>query len=210
MRRTLPATLGHLGVTELLIASVVAVSLIAFVSEPIKRALLLIPYRVRRGEVYRLLTAGWIHADGMHLAMNMFVLYMFADRVVAKFGPLLFLVLYVSAVVVAHLPTTLRYWNRPGYGSLGASGAVAAVMLSAILLYPSMRIGLLFLPFSVPGFVFAALYLVYSVWQSYRAADNVNHDAHFTGAVYGALVTFAFAPTQVEHSVRIVRHMLGV
>jgi len=206
----LPAAVSHLGVTLLLIASVVAVSLIAFSSERVKRALILSPYQVRRGEVYRLFTGGWIHADMMHLAMNMFVLYMFANRVVAKFGPILFAGLYVSAVVVAHVPTTLRYWNRPGYGSLGASGAVAAVMFSAILLYPQMRIGLLFLPFAVPGFVFGALYMVYSVWQSYSASDNVNHDAHFTGALYGALVTWAIAPTQVEHTIGVIRHMLGI
>jgi membrane associated rhomboid family serine protease len=111
---------------------------------------------------------------------------------------------------VAHLPTTLRYWNRPGYGSLGASGAVAAVMFSAILLYPQMRIGLLFLPFAVPGVVFGALYMAYSVWQSYSASDNINHDAHFTGALYGALVTWAIAPSQVEHTIRVIRHMLGI
>jgi membrane associated rhomboid family serine protease len=206
----LPAAVSHLGVTLLIIVSVVAVSVIAFSSERIKRALILSPYQVRRGEVYRLVTGGWIHADMMHLAMNMFVLYMFADRVVAKFGPILFAGLYVSAVVVAHLPTTLRYWNRPGYGSLGASGAVAAVMFSAILLYPQMRIGLLFLPFAVPGVVFGALYMAYSVWQSYSASDNINHDAHFTGALYGALVTWAIAPSQVEHTIRVIRHMLGI
>lgn len=206
----IPATVSHLGVTLLIIISVVVVSVIALSSERIKRALMLSPYQVRRGEVYRLLTGGWIHADVMHLAMNMFVLYMFADRVVAKFGPILFAGLYVSAVVVAHLPTTLRYWNRPGYGSLGASGAVAAVMLSAILLYPRMRVGILFLPFAVPGFVFGGLYMLYSVWQSYNASDNINHDAHFTGALYGAVATYVLAPKQVEHTVLVIRHMVGI
>ncbi len=198
------------GVTELIIASVVVVSLIAFSSERIKRALLLIPYRVRRGEVYRLFTAGWIHADGMHLAMNMFVLYMFADRVVAKLGPMLFAALYVSAVVVAYLPTTLRHYNQPSYGSLGASGAVAAVMLSAILLYPHMTISLLFIPIPIPGIVFGALYIGYSVWRSSGSRDNINHDAHFSGAIYGALATLILAPGQVRNTVQVVRHMLGV
>jgi len=197
-------------VTELVIASVVVVSLIAFSSERIKRALLLSPYRVKRGEVYRLFTGGWVHADGMHLAMNMFVLYMFAGRVVAKLGPMLFLGLYISAVVVAFLPTTLRYANQPAYGSLGASGAVAAVMLSAILLYPRMTISLMFIPIPIPGVVFGALYIAYSVWRSHSARDNINHDAHFSGAIYGALATFVLAPHAVENTVRVVRHMLGV
>lgn len=206
-----PTRILHgLGVTELIIASVVIVSLIGFASEKIKRALLLSPYRVvRRGEVYRLFTAGWIHADGMHLAMNMFVLYMFAGRVVAKLGPVMFAGLYLSAVVVAFLPTTLRHFNQPAYGSLGASGAVAAVMLSAILLYPHMTISLLFLPIPVPGVVFGALYIAYSVWRSHGSADNINHDAHFSGALYGALATFVLAPGAVQHTIRVVQHMLG-
>ncbi len=198
------------GVTVLIMISVAAVSVVAFVSDTIKRALILNPYRVRRGEVHRLLTAGWIHADVMHLATNLFVLFMFADRVVAKFGPLIFVAFYVSAVVVAFIPTTLRHMNQPRYNSLGASGAVAAVMFSAILLYPKMKMSLLILPIPVPGVVFGVLYMIYSVWRSYDVRDNVNHSAHFSGALYGVIVTAVLAPAQVERTIVVVRRMLGV
>lgn len=205
-----PVGIQKMTVTELIIASVVLVSLLGLVSAAVQRALVLIPYRVRLGQVYRLLTAGWVHADVMHLAMNMFVLYVFADRVRAKVGNELFVVFYVSAVVVAYLPTTFRYWNRPRYSSLGASGAVAAVMLSAILLYPRLKLRLLFLPFAVPGVIFGALYILYSVWHSYSSNDNINHDAHFAGAIYGAVVTFLYAPAQVEHTLHVLQKLVGL
>jgi len=203
-------TLRDYGVTVLIMASVAGVSLLAFASDSVKRALILNPYRVRHGEVHRLLTAGWIHADMMHLAMNLFVLFTFADRVVAKLGPVLFAGLYFTSVIVAYLPTTLRHWKRPAYQSLGASGAVSAVMFSAILLYPRMKLSLLFLPIAVPGVIFGALYMLYSVWRSYDARDNVNHDAHFAGALYGALVTVVLEPKQVARSVVVVRQLLGI
>lgn len=205
-----PAVFQNLTVTEILIASVVVVSVVGFASDAVQRALVLNPYRVWRGQLWRLLTAGWIHADVVHLGLNMFVLYVFADRVRAKLGDSLFIGLYVSAVVIAYLPSTLRYRNRPRYSSLGASGAVAAVMLSAILLYPRMKLALLFIPFPVPGAVFGALYLLYSVWRSWGSDDDVNHDAHFAGALYGGLVTFLYSPAQVEHTLQYLVKLVGL
>ena len=103
-----------LTVTTAVIASVALVSVAAWISKGVWRALILNPYLVRqRFEVHRLLTAGWIHADASHLIFNMLTLYLFADRVISVLGPTLFLVLYVSAVVVAHLPTTLRHMGNP-------------------------------------------------------------------------------------------------
>ena len=200
----------NLTVTEILIASVVVVSVDGFASDSVQRTLVLNPFRVVRGQVWRLLTAGWIHADVVHLAMNMFVFYVFADLVRTKLGDGLFVALYVSAVVVAYLPSTVRYRNRPRYSSLGASGAVAAVMLSAILLYPRLKLRILFLPFPVPGAVFGALYILYSIWRSWGSDDNVNHDAHFAGAIYGALVTFLYSPARVEHTLRYFEKLIGL
>ena len=103
---------------------------------------------------------------------------------------------------MAFVPTTLRYMTTPNYATLGASGAVTAVMFSAILLNPKLKLQLMFLPVPVPGLVFAIGYLVYSTWRSYRAADSVNHDAHLGGALYGALFTYAFEPTLVERALK--------
>ena len=182
-------------VPMLVIASVVVVSVLAWIIKPLKRAFVLVPYLIReKHQFHRLLTAGWLHADVSHLLFNMLTLWFFADQVVKALGPIKFLFLYVTAVVVAYVPTTIRHSKNPKYGSLGASGAVAAVVFSAILLYPDMKLSLMFLPVFVPGYVYAVCYLAFSVFSAWRARNGINHDAHFAGALYGVLLTFAFAP----------------
>ncbi|MDI3285808.1 rhomboid family intramembrane serine protease [Polyangium sp. 15x6] len=199
----LPARLLASPVPVLLIASVAIVSLLGWVSEPVRRALILVPYQVRKnGHIHRLLTAGWVHADFSHLAFNMFSLYFFTEQTIRVLGVTRYLVLYVTAVIVGFIPTTLRYMRKPNYSSLGASGAVAAVMFSAVLLVPKLKLQLMFLPIPVPGIVFAVAYLAYSAWHSYTAGDDINHDAHFSGAVYGALLTYLFEPTRVERTLK--------
>lgn len=186
-----------------IIVSVVVLSVAAWAYKPLKNAMVLVPYRVKHDyQVHRLLTAGWVHGDISHLLFNMLALYLFAGQVEADLGPVRFLVLYVVAVVVAFIPTTLRFMNKPQYASLGASGAVAAVMFSAIALHPTTKIALLFLPIPVPGWIFAIVYLAYSMYQSRRGADHVNHDAHFFGAAVGAGLTYLFEPARVEHALR--------
>ncbi len=193
----------RLPVPTLLIGSVVVVSLWGWIFKPAQRWMILNPYRVRqRGEVHRLLTAGWVHADVSHLVLNMIMLYYFTEQTIRLLGATRFLVLYISAVVVAFIPTTLRYMRDPAYNSLGASGAVAAVMISAILLHPKMKLAVFFLPTPIPGAVFAVACVAYSLWHSLTAGDGVNHDAHFSGAVYGALLTYLFDPSRVERALR--------
>ncbi len=197
------AAMSAMSVDVLLIASVVIVSVAAWAVKALKNAFILSPVRVKqRKEIHRLLTAGWIHADPTHLLFNMLTLWFFAKGVLNVLGPVKFLALYVSAVFVGFIPTTLRFMNKPNYSSLGASGAVAAVMFSAILLFPGMRVGIAFLPVAVPGFVYAILYLAYSAWHSYRGRDGINHDAHFTGAVYGVIVTFIFEPDRALDTIK--------
>ena len=194
---------ASLPVHLLLIATIVVVSLIGMSSESVKRALILNPYRVRHdGHIHRLLTAGWLHGDFAHLAFNMITLYFFANDVLRILGPVRFLALYLSAVVMGYVPSTLRYMHKKQYSSLGASGAVAAVLFSAILLVPKLKLYLMFLPIPVPGIVFGIAYLAYSAWLSRSASDGVNHDAHFFGAVYGAMFTFAFEPARVERTIK--------
>jgi membrane associated rhomboid family serine protease len=202
MQRTMAQILA-LPVTLILIASVVLVTLLAWAYKPMQHALMLTPYKVRKKwEVYRLLTAGWLHGDISHLLVNMLGLYFFTEHVIRVLDVTRFLFLYISAVVVAFIPTTLRHMRNPDYHSAGASGAVAAVMFSAVLLNPKLKLALLFLPIPVPGLVFALAYLAYSVWQSYSSSDNINHDAHLSGALYGAVLTYLFEPARVERTLK--------
>jgi membrane associated rhomboid family serine protease len=187
----------------LLIGSVLVVSLWGWLFPPAQKAMILVPYRVARdGQIYRLLTAGWVHGGLTHLGLNMLTLYFFAGQSARVIGPTRFVLLYVTAVVVAFIPTTLRHRRDPGYGTLGASGAVAAVMFSAILLHPKLKLTLLFIPVPVPALVVALLYLAFSAWHSHDTGDGINHNAHFSGALYGSLLTWIFEPARVERTLR--------
>jgi len=203
--RLLPST-----IPIILIASVTLVTILGWAVRPIKNALILSPYRVRENwEVYRLLTAGWLHGDVAHLVFNMLSLYFFAEVPLRLLGPTTFIALYVSAVILAFVPTTLRFMHKPNYFSLGASGAIAAVIFSAILLNPKMRVAVMFIPIPVPAIWFGIGYLLYNLWQSHRAGDNINHDAHWAGAIYGALFTYVFEPTRVENTLRNLKTLFS-
>jgi len=197
----------ELTVPTLLAATVIVASVIAWIVPPLRRGMMLIPWRVKsRFEFHRLLTNGWVHADIAHLAFNMITLWFFADQVDRALGDVQFLILYVSAVIVSSIPTTIRKRNDMRYASLGASGAVAAVIFSAILLFPNIKLSLMFLPIPLPGWAWALVYLGYSVFAGLRSRDGINHEAHFWGAVYGAIMTFAFEP---DRSMRTIRDLLG-
>jgi membrane associated rhomboid family serine protease len=186
-----------------LIASVVVVSVVAWSNRALRNAFVLHPASVKgRKQVYRLLTAGWVHADPGHLFFNMLTLYFFADGVMRILGVARFMLLYMSGVVVAYIPTTLRFRNNANYSSLGASGGVAAVLFSAIALIPGLRVGIPIGNVFMPGYLYGLGYLAYSAYQAWRAKDGVNHDAHFTGAIYGALLTYVFEPARVENTLR--------
>jgi membrane associated rhomboid family serine protease len=190
----------------LIILSVVIVSVIGFVIPPLRRGLTLVPFRVReKGEVWRLLTAGWVHGGLGHLAVNMFSLYFFAETAARALGEKAFVALYVSSVVLSFVPSMLQKMHQPKYSTLGASGAVSAVMFSAILLYPRMKIMAMFIPIPVPAVLFAAAYLAYTAWQSASGDSEVNHTAHFAGAIYGVLFTYAFEPARVEAAFAALR-----
>ncbi len=196
-----------LTVPMLVIASVIATSVLAWIIPPLRRGMMLIPWRVvSRFEVHRVLTNAWVHADIAHLAFNMLTLWFFADEVDKALGDARFLLLYVTAAVASSLPTTIRKHADMRYASLGASGAVAAVIFSAILLYPKLQLGIAFIPVPLPGWAWAIGYLAYSVVAGLRSRDGINHEAHFWGAVYGAALTFVLEP---DRAARTIQRLLG-
>ncbi len=146
-----------------------------------------------RHQYYRFVTCGLIHADMIHLAFNMITLYFFGRVTEAYYmGELglphyYYLILYIGALIVANLPTYLKRRDDYNYRSLGASGAVCAVLFAFILLRPWATIQVIILP--MPAIIYAFLFLGYSVYMSRRGGDNVNHDAHFWGALFGVVFT---------------------
>jgi membrane associated rhomboid family serine protease len=163
--------------------------------------LIFYPPSVKRGQVYRFVSHGLIHADPAHLIFNMLALYSFGQSlekiytlpfVYGSNGKIVYLVLYFTALVVASVPDYFKHKDHYHYRSLGASGAVSAVIFSAILFNPNNGIGLLFLPESmnIPGYIFAIIYLVVSTILAKRGNDNIGHTAHITGAIYGLVFTY--------------------
>ena len=168
-------------ITFVLIAVTVLVSWQAFEKRRLYERLVLWPPGVQRFRQYdRLLTHGFVHADWMHLLFNMITLYFFGRAVENVFsqlvGPGMFLLFYLSAIVVAILPSYLRHRRDSGYVSLGASGAVSAVLFAFVLVDPWNWIIVFVIP--VPAVVYAIAYVGYSYWMDKRGGDNINHSAH--------------------------------
>ncbi|MCU4162591.1 rhomboid family intramembrane serine protease [Carboxylicivirga caseinilyticus] len=152
-----------------------------------------------RKEYIRLISHGFFHADWMHLLINMFVLYSFSDAVIYYFAQslpgnpnLLFIVFFFSAIAVSSLYSFVKEKDNYNYNAIGASGAVSAVVFASILYDPYATIYLYFIP--VPGVVLGIGYLVYSRIMSKKNIDNIGHDAHFWGAVYGMVFPIIFEP----------------
>jgi len=184
-------------VTWILIGATVLVSWRAFGDRRLLDRLILWPPAVERQRQYeRLLTHGFIHADGMHLAFNMITLYFFGSAIESAFAPYIgglgFLLFYLSAIVAAIVPTFLRHRHDTHYRSLGASGGVAAVLFASILISPWTTLLVFFIP--MPAIVFGAGYLAYSIWMDRRGGGSVNHSAHLWGALYGMLLTALLEP----------------
>ncbi len=175
-------------VTIAIIAVTAIVSYLAFQNSRLLDALILWPPAVhRRGEYHRLVTHGFIHADFAHLLFNMVTLFFFGriiERLFAGYiGGLGYALFYLGGILVATLPTYFRHRDDANYRSLGASGAVSAVLFAFILVRPWAMIYVFFLP--VPAIVYAAAYVAYTIWADRRGGDSINHSAHLWGAAYG-------------------------
>jgi membrane associated rhomboid family serine protease len=152
-----------------------------------------------KNQTYRFFTHAFVHADWIHLFVNMFVLYSFGTAVESFFGEIFgnkgivyFIILYLGGILFSSLPSYGKHQSNPYYSSIGASGAVCAVLFSSILIQPMAGIGLLFIPIHIPAFIFGPLYLTYEAYGSKKLNDNIGHDAHFWGAIYGIVITLIF------------------
>ncbi|MCX6250311.1 MAG: rhomboid family intramembrane serine protease [Bacteroidetes bacterium] len=151
---------------------------------------------------YRFFTYGFFHAGYIHLVINMIVLYSFGVIVETYFQNyfpvrhlLYFLLLYTGGLLLSVIPAFGKHKNDVFYNAVGASGAISAVVFSSIILYPSGRIFLFFIPIGIPSPVFGVIYILYEAWMSKRAKDNIGHDAHLWGAIFGLIFTIALKPS---------------
>jgi membrane associated rhomboid family serine protease len=192
-------------VAFVIFAITIIVTLIAFYNEDFYNKLILHPYNVSKGKsVYTLITSGFIHADWMHLLFNMMTFYFFAFQLEPVLGHWQFGLLYMVSLILSDLPSVAKHKNDFWYRSLGASGAISAVVFSAILFNPLGKMGLLFIPVQIPAVLFGVLYLIYCSYASKRGVGNVNHDAHFFGALSGIMITVLLQPQIVPYFFRTI------
>lgn len=180
---------------SLLVATIIITMLAWFVIPSWQYKGMLQPHKVwHEGKWYQLISSGFLHADGGHLLLNMFVFFFFGPVLNQTIGDSMFLVLYFTALIASSFPTLVLERNNPRYASLGASGAVEAVLFGYIVMYPLNKIYIIFIPIGIPAIIFGGLFLVYSYYEARKKRDNVNHIAHMAGAAYGAIYVLLFVP----------------
>jgi membrane associated rhomboid family serine protease len=176
-------------------AITILTSILAFSNDNLYANMILHPYSVyRKQRIYTVITSGLIHNDWMHLIFNMFSYYFFAFRLETLIGHWEFGLLYIVSLILSDLPTVYKHKNDEWYHSLGASGAVSAVIFGSIMFNPLDKMYILPLPFGIPAVLFGVIYLVYCNYASKYSRDNINHDAHLFGAISGLLITIALNP----------------
>ena len=200
-----------MNVVSLVVLATVVVSW-QFMDRRDKERWMLIPYRcVERGEWHRVLSHAWIHADWMHLAFNMFVLYEFGQTVAMELsflGWMGFPALYLAGIVAGAVPALQRHRHNPGYRSLGASGAVSAVLLAFICLHPTHTL-LLFFVVPIPAVLAGVLFFWYESRMQQRGGTRIAHDAHLGGAIVGVLWVLLFVPSSLPRFIAALQSLLG-
>jgi membrane associated rhomboid family serine protease len=190
-----------MSITLFFIIFTAIISLAAWRNNEIFDKLKLNPYLViKKKEYFRVLSHALLHVDWTHLIFNMLTLYFFGEYVEQALdlyftnGILLFIILYIAGAIISSIPTILKHKNDHWYNSVGASGAVAAVLFAGIFFEPKLGIYLFFIPIPIPGYLFGLAYLIYSHYMSKKSTDNINHDAHLAGAIFGFLFPLLLKP----------------
>jgi membrane associated rhomboid family serine protease len=176
-----------ISVAAVIYVSTIAMSLLGLYASPqiIDKNLFRPYWLVRKKQYETVITSGFVHADLMHLIFNMMTFYFFAFSLQRRIGGVLFGLLYLVGLLVSHAGTYYKQKNNPEYASLGASGAISAVLFAAIVYDPSQSLFIIPIPVPIPAPLFALGYLAYSWYASQHPHGRINHDAHLGGAVAG-------------------------
>ena len=198
-------------ITLIIIAITCLVTFLAFSNEKLINQLIFYPPAITRdNQWYRFITSGFIHADIQHLAFNMFTLYFFGRSWEYAYcgelgvGEIWYVILYLGALVTSQIPCYLKNRNNYHYRSLGASGAVSAIVFSMILLMPWSTLYVFIIP--LPAILYATLYLGYTIYMSKKGGDYINHDAHLWGAIFGIAFSIALKPEVISIFLQAITH----
>lgn len=202
--------------TVIIIIVTSIVSFLAFNNHELMDKLIFYPPAVtQEKQYYRFITCGFIHADVPHLVFNMFSFFLFSEQLVEPkfteyfgvYGKIIFLAMYLMALVICLLPTYFKNKNNSEYRSLGASGAVSAVVFAGLMISPLTLVGFFIIPPIIPGFIFGPLYLLMSYFLDKRQSDNINHSAHIWGALFG--VVFIIVATKLYSTEDVWGNFIG-
>lgn len=188
-------------ITIILIIITSIISLLAlYVNDSIYKKGMLRPHRtIRKNTWYEVISSGFLHGSFTHLLVNMFVLYFFGSVMENVIGPIHFSALYLSGLAFSSIPSFVLHRNNPNYATIGASGAVEAVLFSFIFVFPTEKLILLILPIPIPAWLFGILFLAYSIYAGTKGSKKINHEAHIAGAMWGILYLLFFVPNSVDH-----------
>ena len=163
----------------------------------------------RDKEYIRLLSAGFLHADLMHLLFNMMTLYFFGPIVIEFFGTVGFLLVYFGSILLGNIFSLYLYQNQSWYSAIGASGGVSGILFASIAMIPDLGLYLFFIPIAIPGYIFGTLYFAYSVYMMLnpRQHDNIGHAAHLGGAFFGLVYAILVQPERALHNIMFLAIM---
>jgi len=197
-------------VASLIFVFTLITSIYAFNDPTLFGKFMLHPYSVsRKHKLYTLVTSGLIHADWMHLIFNMMTFYFFAFQLEVMIGSWQFGVVYFLGLVLSDIPSVIKHKDDMWYNSLGASGAISAVLFSYILFQPFSSMIIFPIPVPIWAIIFGPLYLIYCAYASKQARDNINHDAHLFGALTGLIVTVVIVPNAIPHFLMQIMAKIG-
>lgn len=163
---------------------------------------------LRLKQIDRLLTSGFLHADMMHLIFNMLTLYFFSDIVIQFLGNVQYLIIYLLAILGGNLLTLWVYRRDDLYSAIGASGGVSGIVFASIAIYPHLPIYIIPFPFPIPGWIYAIIYLGFSVYGMKRSIGNIGHAAHLGGCIVGLLSAVCFMPQILQTNLMYIGIMM--
>ncbi|MDZ7846649.1 MAG: rhomboid family intramembrane serine protease [Owenweeksia sp.] len=149
---------------------------------------------LKQREWHRLLTSGFLHVSGSHLAFNMITLYFFAGSIEAYLGSISFMVIYFGSLIGGNLFSLFVHRHNDLYRAVGASGAVSGVVFAAIALFPGMELAFIFVPIPFPGWIYGVGFVLYSIYGIRSQRDNIGHEAHLGGAILGVVLALLYRP----------------
>lgn len=159
-------------------------------------------------QYYRFVSSGFLHVSWSHLLFNVLALYFFSGQLEVKIGALNFIIVYFGSMIAGNALLYYFKKNDSGYSSVGASGAINGIIFASVVLNPNMRLGLIFLPIFIPGWLFGLLYLLFTIYGIKSKYGNSAHEAHLGGAMFGIIILLILYPSVIIQNYWVVLLLL--